>query len=111
MESESHSHNDAHYPSSDMSLNREVERIANLMLHDDISTDEQDPEKIKSYAKQVNLAACGISKSDADYLTKTQNIVYEALLYRKMKNSDHKNHNKDHDNILDRGSKFGAGFS
>lgn len=99
--------NHLHDPSSsgEIELNREVERIANLMLHDNVSADEQDIDKLAPYVRQVDLAACNISESDKDRDAKVRNIVYESLLYRKMKISNHD------ESILDRGSKFGAGFS
>ena len=98
-------------------LNREVERIANITLHDGVSVDEHDPEKLSTYARMVNLDACGISGTDERRSQKALDIVCEALLYRKMRNSagpaggsGNGRHNPD-GSILDRGSEFGAGFS
>ena len=87
-------------------INTEVERIANLMLHDGVSPDEQDPLRLAEYVRQVRLKDCGLGDSDdADSEEAARNIVYEALLYRKLKGM------KDSGNILGRGSEFGAGFS
>ena len=36
----------------DAKLNLEIEKIANLMVHDDISSDEQDLEKLAKYKDQ-----------------------------------------------------------
>lgn len=104
----------------EMGLNREVARIANLMLHDNVSADEQDIDKLDVYVNQVNLTACNISESDENRIAKARNVVYEALLYRKMKNTNHEtvdnssdssSNNNKNNSILDRGSDFGAGFS
>ena len=101
--------NSSHGPRvpDDHYLNREVERIANLMLHDGVHVDEQDAGTLDTYARQVDLAGYGTPpyrKESRDELARS--IVYEALLYRKMKTAA-----KDGGNILERGSEFGAGFS
>jgi len=94
--------------------NREVERIANIMLHDGISPDEQDSSELEKYTRQVRLETCGFrGDDDISEMSETdcqneaaKSIIYEALLYRKLKNvADNSG------SILDRGSKFGAGFS
>jgi hypothetical protein len=78
-------------------INDEIERIANIMVHDDLSYDEQDPEKLEKYKNQV--------KSDCDLDDEAAlKIVYETLLYRKLKNSDS-------GDPLQKGDQFGAGFS
>ena len=78
--------------------NREIEEIANMMVHDGISADEQDVAKLKKYKLRA-MSDCSLADEDA------MQLVYEALLYRKLKSSD-----KSAD-PLQKGSKFGAGFS
>jgi len=77
--------------------NSEIEKIANLMVHDGISPDEQDAAKLEKY-KKIIQEDCNL---DADSSMK---LVYETLLYRKLKNSDS-------GDILEKGNDFGAGFS
>ncbi len=77
--------------------NSEIEKIANIMLHDDISPDEQDVAKLEKYKNQIK-EDCNL---DDD---KAMKLVYETLLYRKLKNSDSSD-------VLEKGSEFGAGFS
>ena len=77
--------------------NSEIEKIANLMLHDGVSFDEQDVMKLEKYKKLIK----------DDYNLDDENamkIVYETLLYRKLKNSDS-------GDVLEKGTDFGAGFS
>jgi hypothetical protein len=77
--------------------NSEIEKIANLMIHDGISLDEQDATKLEKYKNQI--------KEDCNLDDETSmKLVYESLLYRKLKNSDS-------GDILEKGSDFGAGFS
>ncbi len=77
--------------------NSEVEKIANLMIHDDLSSDEQDVTKLEKYKNQI--------KEDCNLDDETSmKLVYETLLYRKLKNSDS-------GDILEKGTDFGAGFS
>ena len=77
--------------------NLEIEKIANLMLHDEISPDEQDVSKLQKYKNQI--------KEDHNLDDEeAMKIVYETLLYRKLKNSDS-------GDVLDKGTEFGAGFS
>ena len=77
--------------------NSEIEKIANLMVHDNISPDEQDVVKLEKYKNQI--------KEDCDLDDESAlKIVYETLLYRKFKNSDSSN-------VLEKGNEFGAGFS
>ncbi len=77
--------------------NSEIEKIANLMVHDGISLDEQDVAKLEKYKNQI--------KEDCNLDDETSmKLVYESLLYRKLKNSDS-------GDILEKGSDFGAGFS
>lgn len=77
--------------------NSEIEKIANLMVHDDISLDEQDATKLEKYKNQIK-ADCDLDDKEA------MKMVYETLLYRKLKNSDSSN-------VLEKGTDFGAGFS
>ena len=77
--------------------NSEIEKIANLMLHDDVSPDEQDVTKLEKYKNQIK-EDCGLDDEEA------MKMVYETLLYRKLKNSDSSD-------VLEKGTDFGAGFS
>ncbi|PIW32149.1 MAG: hypothetical protein COW27_05140 [Nitrosopumilales archaeon CG15_BIG_FIL_POST_REV_8_21_14_020_37_12] len=78
-------------------INEEIEKIANLMVHDNLSYDEQDLEKLEKYKNQIK-SDCTVGDEDA------MKLVYETLLYRKLKNSDS-------DDPLQKGDQFGAGFS
>ena len=77
--------------------NLEIEKIANLMLHDEISPDEQDVTKLEKYKNQIK-EDCDLDDESA------MKLVYETLLFRKLKNSDP-------EDILEKGNEFGAGFS
>ncbi len=77
--------------------NSEIEKIANLMLHDGLSFDEQDATKLEKY-KNVIKEDCDVNDDDA------MKLVYETLLYRKLKNSDSSG-------VMEKGTDFGAGFS
>ncbi len=77
--------------------NTEIEKIANLMVHDGISTDEQDEVKLEKY-KNLIKEDCNLDDDSS------MKLVYETLLYRKLKNSDS-------GDILEKGNDFGAGFS
>ena len=77
--------------------NSEIEKIANLMLHDGISFDEQEVLKLEKY-KNLIKDDCNLDDENA------MKIVYETLLYRKLKNSDSSD-------VLEKGTDFGAGFS
>ncbi len=78
-------------------INEEIEKIANLMIHDNLSYDEQDDSKLEKYKNQVK-SDCHLNDDDA------MKLVYETLLYRKLKNSDS-------GDPLEKGDQFGAGFS
>lgn len=78
--------------------NQKIEEIANMMIHDGISIDEQDESVLEKYKLWI------ISNSDIPD-KEAMNIVYEALLYRKLKSSDKSG------DPLQKGNKFGAGFS
>ena len=77
--------------------NSEIEKIANLMVHDGISPDEQDAVKLEKYKNQIK-EDCNLNDEDA------MKLVYETLLFRKLKSSDS-------GDLLEKGSDFGAGFS
>ncbi len=81
----------------DAKHNSEIEKIANLMIHDNLSADEQDNAKLDKYKNQIK-EDCDLDDEEA------MKIVYETLLYRKLKNSDS-------GDLLDKGTDFGAGFS
>lgn len=81
----------------DAQRNSEIEKIANLMIHDEISPDEQDESRLAVYRDQVKTD-CKVDDQEA------MNLVYETLLFRKMKNSNS-------NDFLEKGSEFGAGFS
>ena len=77
--------------------NLEIEKIANLMVHDDISFDEQDLKKLEKYKDQIKID-CHFNDEEA------MKLVYETLVYRKLKSSDSSD-------MLKKGTDFGAGFS
>ena len=76
--------------------NSEIEKIANLMIHDGISLDEEDITKLEKYKNQIK-EDCSLDDDEA------MKIVYETLLYRKLKNSDS-------GDILEKGNEFGTSF-
>jgi hypothetical protein len=77
--------------------NSEIEKIANLMVHDNLSLDEQDVTKLEKYKNQIKTD-CNLDDEDA------LKLVYETLLFRKLKSTES-------GDILEKGSEFGAGFS
>jgi hypothetical protein len=77
--------------------NSEIEKIANLMVHDNVALDEEDVAKLEKY-KNIIKEDCSLDDENA------MNLVYETLLYRKLKNADS-------GDILEKGNDFGAGFS
>jgi len=77
--------------------NTEIEKIANLMVHDNVAIDEDDVAKLEKY-KNIIKEDCSLDDKNA------MNLVYETLLYRKLKNADS-------GDILEKGNDFGAGFS
>ena len=77
--------------------NLEIEKIANLMIHDDVSSDEQDVVKLEKYKDQIK-SDCDVDDEEA------MKLVYETLLYRKLKSSESSD-------VLKQGTDFGAGFS
>ena len=77
--------------------NSQIEKIANIILEDNVSIDEQDVRKLQKYKEQT-ISDCKMSEDDAIKL------VYEALLYLKLKNSEGSD-------PIQKGDQFGAGFS
>ena len=77
--------------------NAQIEKIANMITADGVSVDEQDPKKLEKYH---TFAKETFSLNDESALQ----LVYEALLYLKLKNSDSVD-------PLQQGDQFGAGFS
>ena len=67
------------------------------MIHDDVSSDEQDIIKLEKYKDQIK-SDCDVDDEEA------MKLVYETLLYRKLKSSDSSD-------MLEKGTDFGAGFS
>ena len=74
-----------------------IEKIATIMEKDELSVDEQNIQKLQKYQDQVKSNS---NLNDED----TLKLVYEALLYLKLKNSDS-------GDPLQKGDEFGAGFS
>ncbi len=77
--------------------NSQIEKIANMIIEDNVSIDEQDVSKLQKYKEQT-ISDCKMSEDDAIKL------VYEALLYLKLKNSEGSD-------PIQKGDQFGAGFS
>ena len=77
--------------------NSEIDKIANLMVHDDLPLDEDDDDKLTKYRDQIK-EDCGLDDEDA------MTLVYETLLYRKLKTTES-------GDILEKSGEFGAGFS
>jgi len=77
--------------------NEQIEKIAAMLTDDNVSVDEQDHHKLQKYKDQT-VSDCNIGEDDAI------KIVYEALLYLKLKNSSGVD-------PIQKGDQFGAGFS
>lgn len=77
--------------------NSEIEKIANQMIHDSIPLDEENETKLAKYKTQIK-EDCSLDDAEA------MDIVYEALLYRKLKTTES-------GDILEKSGDFGAGFS
>lgn len=77
--------------------NSQIAQVAKLMEEDNISPDEQDPKKFEKYHTHAKQNF-GIDDEASVQL------IYEALLYLKLKNSDSADPMQD-------GDKFGVGFS
>jgi len=74
-----------------------IEKIATMMEKDGLSVDEQNTQKLQKYKDH---AKSNSNLNDED----TTKLVYESLLYLKLKNSDS-------GDPLQKGDEFGAGFS
>lgn len=74
-----------------------IEKIATLMENDGISVDEQNVQKLQKYKDNVKSNS-NLNEDDS------LKLVYESLLYLKLKNSDS-------GDPLQKGDEFGAGFS
>ena len=81
----------------DKQHNKQIEKIATMLTDDNVSVDEQDPQKLQKYKDQT-VSDCNITEDEAI------KIVYEALLYLKLKNSSGVD-------PIQKGDQFGAGFS
>ena len=77
--------------------NLQIEKIASMILQDNVSPDEQDDSKLEKYQNQT-MSDCNLSEEDS------MKLVYEALLYLKLKNSSGVD-------PIQKGDQFGAGFS
>ena len=82
---------------SDSDRNYQIEKIAFLIVDDKTSLDEQNPQKLQKYYDFVktNFKITG---------EPAEELVNEAFLYLKLKNTDSMDPLQD-------GDKFGAGFS
>ncbi len=74
-----------------------TEKIVTMMEKDGLSVDEQNTQKLQKYNDQVKSNS-HLNDDDA------MKLVYESLLYLKLKNSDS-------GDPLQKGDEFGAGFS
>jgi len=77
--------------------NSQIEKIASMLVSDNFSVDEQDIAKLKKYREQT-MVECKLDEDDS------MKMVYEALLYLKLKNSPGVD-------PIQQGDQFGAGFS
>lgn len=77
--------------------NSQIEKIASLIIKDNISLNEQDPKKLEKYYHYVKSNF----KMEGELAVQ---LVNEAFLYLKLQNAD------DLDPIKE-GDQFGAGFS
>ena len=74
-----------------------IEKIATMMEKDGLSADEQNAQKLQKYNDHVKSNS-NLNDEDA------MKLVYESLLYLKLKNLDS-------GDPLQKGDEFGAGFS
>ena len=82
---------------SDSTRNSQIEKIASLIISDKTSLDEHDQNKLQKY---VDFAEANFKLKDEAAMQ----LVNEAFLYLKLKNSDSMD-------PLQQGDKFGVGFS
>lgn len=82
---------------SNSEYNSKIEKVASLIINDKTSLDEQSPKKLQRYYDfiKTNFEITGES---------AEQLVNEAFLYLKLKNTDSID-------LLQEGDKFGAGFS
>jgi hypothetical protein len=81
----------------DEARNFQIVEVAELLVKDKVSLDEQDPKKLQKY---IDFAKTEFQLSDDD----SAQLINETFLYLKLKDT------KDMD-LLQEGDKFGAGFS
>jgi len=74
-----------------------IEKITTMMEKDELSADEQNAQKLQKYNDHVKSNS-NLNDDDA------MKLVYESLLYLKLKNLDS-------GDPLQKGDEFGAGFS
>jgi hypothetical protein len=74
-----------------------IEKIATMMEKDGLSVDEQNVQKLQKYESEAKSDS-NLNDEDA------MKLVYESLLYLKLKNSES-------GDPLQKGDEFGAGFS
>jgi len=74
-----------------------IDKVATIIENDGVSIDEQDVKKLQKYKDHVKSNS---NLNDEDSLK----LVYESLLYLKLKNSES-------GDPLQKGDEFGAGFS
>jgi hypothetical protein len=86
-----------HNEQNEEEYNSQIEKIASLIIKDNISLDEQDPKKLEKYYQYVK------SNFQMEGELAVQ-LVNEAFLYLKLQNAE------DIDPIK-KGDQFGAGFS
>ena len=77
--------------------NSQIEQVAKLMEQDNVSPDEQDPNKFEKYHEFAKKEFLIDDEASVQ-------LIYEALLYLKLKNSESADPMQD-------GDKFGVGFS
>ena len=58
---------------NDDQLNSEIEKIANLMVHDDLSSDEQDPIKLEKDSYAMRVLKQQVSSYFDTFISKTIN--------------------------------------
>lgn len=74
-----------------------IDKVAAMIENDGVSIDEQNVQKLQKYKDHVKSNS---NLTDEDSLK----LVYESLLYLKLKNSES-------EDPLQKGDEFGAGFS
>ena len=85
-------------PVDDARRNQLIEDTANALVHDGVSPDEQDTSILQKYKSRI-MSRYPLKEDEA------MQIIYEAMLYRKLKNADASA------DPLQKGNEFGAGFS